>query len=51
MARQYTNQLLEMVDDGIIDPQSVLNMCLKYMPEDEVREMMEMNELLEEEEE
>lgn len=43
MARAFTNQLLEMVDDGILDQGMVLEACLKWMSEDNVREMMFAN--------
>ena len=43
--REQTNRLLEMVDDGNLDPMMALTMCLKWMSEDEVAEMMDANEL------
>ena len=43
--REQTNRLLEMVDDGYLDPMMALTMCLKWMSEDEVAEMMDANEL------
>ena len=51
MTRQYTNKLLEMVDEGILDRDSVIMACVKYMSEDEVRDMMHANEFIEDEEE
>lgn len=48
MSRKYTNQLLEMIEDGLIDRDLVINACLKYMSEDEVQDMMEANEFIEE---
>ena len=51
MTRQYTNKLLEMVDEGILDRDSVIMACVKYMSEDEVRDMMHCNEFIEDEEE
>jgi hypothetical protein len=51
MTREYTNKLLEMVDEGLLDANMVVLACVKYMSEDDVREMMEMNMLLEDEEE
>lgn len=47
MARAFTNQLLEMVDDGILDQGRVLEACLKWMSEDDVREMMFANDFTE----
>jgi len=49
--RKVTNQLLEMIEDGILDPQTVLEACLSYMSEADVADMARANELLEEEEE
>ena len=47
IARQETNKLLEMVDEGLIDPKEVVTMCVKYMSEDDVADMMDCNELSE----
>lgn len=49
--RHYTNQLLEMIDDGLLDRDIVISACLSYMPESEVHDMMQCNEFLPEEEE
>lgn len=43
--REFTNYLLEMIDEGLISSQSVVEMCLSYMNDDEVKDMMEDNEL------
>lgn len=51
MAREYTNKLLEMLDEGILDKDMVIMACVKYMSEDDVRDMMHANEFLIEEEE
>ena len=48
--RKVTNQLLELIEDGILDPQTVLEACLQYMSEDDVADMAHSNEFLEEEE-
>ena len=45
--RKQTDRLLEMVDDGNLDPMMALTMCVKWMSEDEVAEMMDANELSE----
>ena len=50
MSREYTNKLLEMVEEGLLDRDSVIMACVKYMSEDEVRDMMHANEFIEEEE-
>lgn len=47
-ARETTNKILEMIDDGLLNPRDAVLMCLKWMSEDEVTEMAKANELLEE---
>jgi hypothetical protein len=42
--REFTNRLIEMVEDGSFDPVDALRACLKYMSEDEVKDMCDMNE-------
>ena len=49
--RKVTNQLLQLVEDGILDTQAVMEACLKYMSEDDVADMAHCNELILEEEE
>lgn len=51
MAREYTNKLLEMVDEGLLDKDTVIMACLKYMSESDVQDMMEANEFILEDEE
>lgn len=51
MSREYTNKLLEMVEEGLLDKDMVIMACVKYMSEDDVRGMMEANEFLEHEDE
>jgi hypothetical protein len=46
--RKYTNMLLDMIDEGVIDRDLVITACLKYMSEDDVQDMMEANEFIEE---
>ena len=43
MVREYTNLVLEMVEEGILDKDVVIMACLKYMSEAEVRDMAEAN--------
>lgn len=43
--REFTNYLLESIDDGLISEQAVVEMCLSYMSEADVKDMMEINEL------
>ena len=48
--RVTTNKILEMVDEGLLNPRDVVLMALKWMSEDDVKEMAEANELFKEEE-
>lgn len=40
-------RLLEMVDEGILDPIKAIEMCVLWMSDSEVEEMMDVNELSE----
>lgn len=51
MSREYTNKLLEMVEEGILDKDTVIMACVKFMSEDQVQDMMEANMFLEHEDE
>ena len=51
VTRKVTNKLLELIEEGVLDPQMVIKACLCYMSEDDVADMAHTNELLEEEEE
>jgi hypothetical protein len=44
--RHYTNLLLDAVEQGLVTPQSVMEMALSYMSESEVEHMMRDNDLL-----
>lgn len=44
MARQATDRVLEMVEQGILDRDTVIMACLKYMSEHEVADMAHANE-------
>lgn len=46
MVRKFTNQILEMIEDGILDKDTVILACLNYMSESEVQDMAECNEFL-----
>ena len=39
------DRLIELVEDGMIDPMMALTMCAKWMTDDEVGEMLDANEL------
>jgi len=49
--RKTTNKILEMIDEGLLDPKDVALMALEWMSEDDVKAMAEANELFEEDEE
>lgn len=44
--RKVTNQLLELIEEGVLDPQTVVEACLSYMSEADVADMARSNELL-----
>lgn len=43
--REYTNRLLEMIEEDLLDPVKVVEMCVNYMSEDEVKDMCDSNDL------
>jgi hypothetical protein len=47
MERRYTNLLLDLVEDGSLDKDHVINAFVKYMSEDDVQDMMEHNNFIE----
>ena len=47
--RKVTNLLLTWVEEGVLDPQTVLELCLSYMSEADVEDMARSNDLLPEE--
>lgn len=49
--REFTNKILEAVEEGMLDKDTVIMACLKYMSEDQVRDMAEANCFFEHEEE
>lgn len=49
--REATNKILEMIEEGILDPETVVKCCLVYMSEDDVKDMAEREELFPQEEE
>ena len=50
-ARKNTIKILEMMDDGTVDPKYIAEMCLRWISEQGVTEMIEANELFFNEEE
>lgn len=51
--REATERILELVEEGLLDKDTVIMACLKYMSEDDVADMARANEffLYEDEEE
>ena len=48
--RTQTTRLLEMMDEGLVTAQSVAEMALAYMSEDDVADMMRSKDILDEDE-
>lgn len=46
-ARRYTNELIEMIEQGLLSQETVINACLKYMSEADVEDMMRCNDFIE----
>ena len=51
MSRKYTNKLLEMIEECLVGKDFVIMACMQYMSEYDVRDMMQCNDLLDEENE
>lgn len=49
-ARFHTIQLLQMVDDGVVDKDYLIQDLLGYLSESEVEDFMRMNDYIREEE-
>lgn len=49
-SRAVTNKILELMDEGVFDPQVIAECCLRYMSEDEVADMAQAEGLIEPEE-
>ena len=47
MSRKFTNKLYDMLDEGLLTHEQVVEACLAWMSEDDVREMMFANEFVE----
>jgi hypothetical protein len=44
--REYTSKLIAMMDEGLISAETVAEMALAYMSEDDVKDMCLANDLL-----
>ena len=40
MPREYTNKLLEMLENSLLDYETVARECLRYMSEDDVKDLI-----------
>jgi len=49
--REYTNKLLEGIAEGIYNKDNVINAFCSYLSEDDVKDLMEINEMIDEENE
>lgn len=49
--RKMTNKVLELIDNCALDAKDVVLMCLKWMSEEDVKEMCKANEINLEDEE
>lgn len=49
--REYSAKLLDMVEDGILDKDAVICAMINYMSESDVKDMMEVNEFISEDDE
>jgi hypothetical protein len=47
--REYTNKLIDMMDEGILTAEAVAEMALAYMSEDDVKGMCLANDIIDEE--
>jgi hypothetical protein len=46
MTREYTNHLLAAIEDGVLDKDQVIMACVKYMSEDDVKDMVRCNDFM-----
>ena len=49
--RKVTNQILKMIEEGILDPQVVVKVCLCYMDEADVADMARAEDLISDDDE
>lgn len=49
MVREYTNKIYKAIEEGWLDKDLLIQACLKYMSEDDVKEMCENNMFFNEE--
>lgn len=51
MLREYTNKLYDLLNEERISPETVIDMCMNWMSEQDVKEMCHANYLFIDEEE
>jgi hypothetical protein len=49
--REFTNKLINMMEEGILSAEDVADMCLAYMSEDDVKGMCLANDIIDEDDE
>ena len=49
--REYTSKLIAMMDEGLISAEAVAEMALAYMSEDDVKDLMLANDIVDEDDE
>lgn len=45
VARKHTNRLYDLMDAGVVTPEQIVDMCLGYMSDSDVGDMVDANEL------
>ena len=45
--QDYRDKAIELVEDGLVAPMTMIIMCLKWMSNDDAQEMLDANELSE----
>ena len=45
--RQFTNIAYDLIDEGVLSKDLLIQCCLKYMSENDVKDMLECNEIIE----
>ena len=43
--QDYRDRAIELVEDGLVAPMTMIIMCLKWMSNDDAQEMLDANEL------
>lgn len=43
--RKHTNRLYDLMDAGVVTPEQIVDMCLGYMSDADVGDMVDANEL------